>query len=83
MVKEELNENKAKIIGLEKKLKCFFCLKDPNYEKDDGIRGGTGGEEAALFAADLSGCIQGMRKERWKTEIMSANESDIGGFKEI
>ncbi|MCQ4726765.1 peptide chain release factor 1 [Anaerotignum faecicola] len=86
MVKEELNENKAKIIGLEKEIKVLLLPKDPNDEKNVimEIRGGTGGEEAALFAADLFRMYSRYAEgKRWKTEIMSANESDIGGFKEV
>ncbi|MCI8342340.1 MAG: peptide chain release factor 1 [Firmicutes bacterium] len=86
MVKEELAENKEKILRLEKEIKILLLPKDPNDEKNVimEIRGGTGGEEAALFAADLFRMYCRYAESRnWKTEIMGANESDIGGFKEV
>ena len=86
LVKEELSENKAKIEILKKELTVLLLPKDPNDEKNVivEIRGGAGGDEAALFAGDLFRmyCRYAERR-RWKTEIMNSNESDLGGFKEI
>ncbi len=86
LVKEELSENKYKIEILKKELTILLLPKDPNDEKNVivEIRGGAGGDEAALFAGDLFRmyCRYAERK-RWKTEIMNSNESDLGGFKEI
>lgn len=80
---EELRINKEK---LEEKLRILLLPKDPNDEKNViiEIRGGTGGEEAALFAADLLKMYSRYaEKQGWKVEILSANYTDIGGFKEV
>lgn len=79
---EELREKKEK---LEEKLKILLLPKDPNDEKNViiEIRGGTGGEEAALFAADLLKMYtRYAEKQGWRSEMLSANYTDIGGFKE-
>ncbi len=70
----------------ENKLKLLLVPKDPLDTKNIimEIRAGTGGDEAALFAADLYRMYTRYSEQKaWKTEIMSANENDIGGFKEI
>lgn len=80
---EELKETKER---LEKELKILLLPKDPNDEKNVimEIRGGTGGEEAALFAADLLKMYSRYaEKKGWKVEILTANYTDIGGFKEV
>lgn len=86
MVKEELSENKEKMEVLKKEITILLIPKDPNDDKNVivEIRGGAGGDEAALFAGDLFRMYSRYAESRrWKTEIMSANESDLGGFKEI
>ncbi|MBR4723327.1 MAG: peptide chain release factor 1, partial [Clostridia bacterium] len=68
------------------RLKVLLLPKDPNDEKNViiEIRGGTGGEEAALFAADLFRMYSMYAESKnWKTEILSSNPTDIGGFKEV
>ena len=86
LVKEELSENTEKLEQITKDLKISLIPKDPNDDKNVivEIRGGAGGDEAALFAGDLFRMYSRYaERRRWKTDIMSANESDIGGFKEI
>ncbi len=86
LVKEELGENTKKIETVKNELKVLLLPKDPNDEKNVivEIRGGTGGDEAALFAGDLFRMYSKYaERQRWKIEIMSATESDAGGFKEI
>ena len=86
MLKEELNDAKARVEELEHELKILLLPKDPNDDKNVivEIRGGAGGDEAALFAADLFRMYSKFAEaNRWKVEVMSANENGIGGFKEI
>lgn len=86
MVQAELDEQKLKQEDLEKKLKILLLPKDPNDEKNVivEIRGGAGGEEAALFAGELFRMYSRYAEEKgWKTEVLSTNATDIGGFKEI
>lgn len=86
MYQAELDELVEKKDVLEQRLKVLLLPKDPNDEKNVilEIRAGTGGEEAALFAADLFRMYSRYaEREGWKTEIMGANYTDIGGFKEL
>ncbi len=86
LVKEELKENTEKLEGLTDQLKILLLPKDPNDDKNVivEIRGGAGGDEAALFAGDLFRMYtRYAERNRFKTEIMSASESDLGGYKEI
>ncbi len=86
LVKDELKENLEKIEELKEKLKILLLPKDPNDDKNVivEIRGGAGGDEAALFAGNLFRMYSRYaERQRWKTEIMSMNDSDMGGFKEI
>ncbi|MDE6852221.1 MAG: peptide chain release factor 1 [Lachnospiraceae bacterium] len=86
LAKEELNECKAQVESCEQELKILMLPKDPNDDKNVivEIRGGAGGDEAALFAADLFRMYSKYAEtNRWKVEVMSANENGIGGFKEI
>ena len=86
MLKEEMNTAKKRIEELEHELKILLLPKDPNDDKNVivEIRGGAGGDEAALFAADLFRMYSKFAEaNRWKVEVMSANENGIGGFKEI
>ena len=85
MLKEELNEAKKRIEELEHELKILLLPKDPNDEKNVivEIRAGAGGDEAALFAAEIYRMyVKYADMQRWKTEMMSLNENGIGGFKE-
>jgi len=85
LVREELEENKLSVERLEEELRFLLIPKDPNDDKNVivEIRGGAGGDEAALFAADLFRMYSRYaERSHWKTETMSLNESGIGGFKE-
>ncbi|MDY6315113.1 MAG: peptide chain release factor 1 [Clostridia bacterium] len=86
MAQAEIEDAKERIEGIADELKILLLPKDPNDDKNViiEIRGGAGGDEAALFAADLFR-MYSMYAEtrRWKVEILSANETDIGGYKEI
>jgi peptide chain release factor 1 len=82
----ELTDAQAKFITLEEELKLLLVPKDPNDDKDCivEIRGGTGGEEAALFAADLYRMYtRYAERAGWKTELMDWNDTGLGGFKEV
>ena len=86
LVKEELAENKKRVEPLQNELKLLLLPKDPNDDKNVimEIRGGAGGDEAALFAAELYRMYcYFAESNRWKTELMSLNENGIGGFKEV
>ncbi len=86
LAKEELNSQKKQIEKLKDKIKILLLPKDPNDEKNVllEIRAGTGGEEAALFAADLFRMYHRYAEQKgWKVEIMNSSPTDIGGFKEI
>ena len=86
LLKEELAENKEKAERLKQELTLLLIPKDPNDEKNVimEIRGGAGGDEAALFAGDLFRMYARYAERRkWKIEIMNTSESDLGGFKEI
>ena len=86
LVKEELAENKERLEELQKEITILLIPKDPNDEKNVivEIRGGAGGDEAALFAADLFRMYTRYAERRkWKIEVMNASESDLGGYKEI
>ena len=86
MAQAEIEDAKESIEKIAEELKILLLPKDPNDEKNViiEIRGGAGGDEAALFAADLFR-MYSMYAEarRWKVEVLSANETDIGGYKEI
>lgn len=82
----EVMEMEARIPELEAGLKNLLVPKDPRDEKNVfvEIRAGTGGDEAALFAADLFRMYgRYAERQRWKTELMSASEIGIGGYKEV
>lgn len=86
MIKEELAQAKSSIGEIEQELKILLLPKDPLDEKNVivEIRAGTGGEEAALFAAELYRMYTKYAEtQRWKTELVDFSESGIGGFKEI
>ena len=86
LAKEELSEAKAKIEKLEQEIKILLLPKDPNDEKDIivEIRAGAGGDEAALFAAELFRMYSHYAEEkRWKIELVNVDETGIGGMKEV
>jgi peptide chain release factor 1 len=86
MAKQELHELEDAYEKSESKLKMLLVPKDPLDGKNIimEIRAGTGGEEAALFAADLYRMYSHYAEQyKWKSEILSLNETGIGGFKEI
>ena len=86
MAKEELNESKARVEELEHELKILLLPKDPNDDKDIvvEIRAGAGGEEAALFAAELFRMyVHYVESKGWKVEVLSGDETGIGGMKEV
>ena len=86
LVRTEIRELSAKAEQLENDIRLFLLPKDPNDEKNIllEIRAGTGGDEAALFVADLFRMYSRFAEfQGWKVEIMSSNPIGIGGFKEI
>ncbi len=86
LIREDLAELKKQLESTESALILMLAPKDPNDDKNVilEIRAGTGGEEAALFAADLFRMYSRYAElRRWKVEIMDANQTGIGGFKEI
>ena len=86
MVQMELGEAQEKLVKVKKDLKILLLPKDPNDEKNVivEIRGGAGGEEAALFAGVLFRMYTRYAEvRRWKTEILDSNPTEIGGFKEV
>lgn len=86
LIKEELAEARSDSERLEKELKVLLLPKDPNDEKNVivEIRAGAGGDEAALFAADVYRMYQRYAENRrWKCELINVNEIGLGGFKEI
>ena len=85
LAKEELNDCKERLEEIENDLKILLLPKDPNDEKNVivEIRAGAGGDEAALFAAELYRMyVHFAETNRWKPEMISVNENGIGGFKE-
>ncbi len=86
MANDELIELKKQLPDLEQEIRLALLPKDSADSKNAilEIRAGTGGDEAALFAADLFGMYRGYANiHGWKFEIMEASESDIGGYKEV
>ena len=86
LAKEELNESKERLSQIEEELKVILIPKDPNDTKNVivEIRSGAGGDEAALFAADLYRIYaRYAERQGWKIDMMSVNENGIGGFKEV
>lgn len=86
MVKEEVNDLEAQIEALEERMKILLVPKDPNDDKNVifEIRGAAGGDEAALFAGDLYRMYSRYAEAQgWKTEMIDANATGLGGFKEI
>ena len=86
LAREEIEALNEKLSRVENELKVLLLPTDPNDEKNTllEIRAGTGGEEAALFAADLFRMYSRYAElQNWKTEILSQNLTGIGGFKEV
>jgi peptide chain release factor 1 len=86
LAEEELSESKEKIAACEKELQILLLPRDPNDDKSVivEIRGGAGGEESALFAYDLYRMYSMYAAASgWKTELLSLNETGLGGFKEV
>lgn len=86
MAKEEIGSLEACLEEISERLKVLLLPKDPNDEKNTilEIRAGTGGDEAALFAADLFRMYSRFAETNgWRVEMMSANETGKGGYKEI
>ncbi|HOI51072.1 MAG TPA: PCRF domain-containing protein, partial [Azonexus sp.] len=83
---EEIAAVKARLPALEIELQKLLLPKDPNDDKSVilEIRAGTGGDESALFAGDLFRMYaRYAERQRWKVEIASQNESELGGYREI
>ena len=83
---DEIRAGKAKLDGLEVDLQKLLLPKDPNDEKNTflEIRGGTGGDESALFAGDLFRMYTRFaERNRWQVEIISESPGEVGGYKEI
>lgn len=86
MAQEEITAGEQELIKLEDELQRLLLPKDPDDERPAylEIRAGTGGDESALFAADLARMYTRYASNvGWKVEVMSANESEIGGYKEV
>lgn len=86
MAQEEITAGEQELIKLEDELQRLLLPKDPDDERPAylEIRAGTGGDESALFAADLARMYTRYANNvGWKVEVMSANESEIGGYKEV
>lgn len=86
MAKEELEESKAQVEALGEELKILLLPRDPNDDKNViiEIRGGAGGEESALFAGVLFRMYTMYAEAKgFKTEVLNANETGLGGYKEI
>ena len=86
MAQDELREAKEKSEQLEQQLQVLLLPKDPDDERNAflEVRAGTGGDEAALFAGDLFRMYSRYAEsKRWRVEMLSANESEQGGYKEV
>ena len=86
LLKEELSDSKDRVAELEKELKILLLPKDPNDDKNVivEIRAGAGGEEAALFAAEIYRMyVHYAEARRWKVETLEADETGIGGMKSV
>ncbi|MBE7036951.1 MAG: PCRF domain-containing protein, partial [Ruminococcaceae bacterium] len=86
MLEDEIDENQRNIARFSDELKILLLPKDPNDEKNVivEIRGGAGGDEAALFAGDLFRMYSMYAESRrWRIEVLNQNATDMGGYKEI
>ncbi len=86
LVEMELKESEEKLEGIKKELKILLLPRDPNDDRSVivEIRGGAGGEEAALFSGVLFRMYtRYAERKRWKVEILDSNPTELGGFKEV
>jgi peptide chain release factor 1 len=86
MAQAELDELEPKLAGLEAELKILLLPKDPNDDKNVivELRAGTGGDEASLFVAEVFRMyLRFAEQHKWKVEILSQTDSDVGGLKDI
>lgn len=86
LIEQEINDSNEGISRISEELKILLLPKDPNDDKNVivEIRGGAGGDEAALFAADLLRMYSMYAEtQRWKVEMLSESPTDIGGYKEV
>ncbi|QNP48006.1 peptide chain release factor 1 [Diaphorobacter aerolatus] len=86
MAREEIVNGEAELVQLEEELQRLLLPKDPDDARNAflEIRAGTGGDESALFAGDLTRMYTRYATTKgWKVEVMSANESELGGYKEV
>lgn len=86
LAKEEIKTLEPRLPELEEELKLMMLPQDPNDDKNVylEIRAGTGGDEAAIFVGDmLKAYARYFELRGWKTEIVSSNDSDAGGYKEV
>ncbi|CAM4057530.1 peptide chain release factor 1 [Roseateles saccharophilus] len=86
MAREEIASNEAALAALDQELQLALIPKDPDDERNAflEIRAGTGGDESALFAGDLARMyLRFAENQGWRCEILSENESDLGGYKEL
>ena len=86
MATDEVTEAEAELLRLEAELQTALLPRDPDDDRPAflEIRAGTGGDESALFAGDLARMYtRYAERQGWRTEVLSANESDLGGYKEV
>ena len=86
LAEQEIEDGKARLAALDDELQILLLPKDPNDERNLflEIRAGTGGNESALFAGDLFRMYaRYAERQRWKLEVMSASEGEVGGYKEV
>ena len=86
MAREEIAAGEAELARLHEELQLALIPKDPDDERNAflEIRAGTGGDESALFAADLARMyLRYAERQGWRSEVLSSNESDLGGYKEL
>ena len=86
MIKEVISDNKKRTEELEQQLKIMLLPKDPNDDKNVimEVRAGAGGEEAALFASEIYRMyVHFAEAHHWKVQLISADETGIGGMKEV
>jgi peptide chain release factor 1 len=86
MAQEEIAAAQERLPAIELELQKLLLPKDPNDDKNIflEIRAGTGGDESALFAGDLFRMYSRYaERQRWKVEVVSQNESDLGGYREV
>ncbi len=86
MARDEVRDLEARLAAIDDELRALLVPRDPNDERDVivEVRAGAGGDEAAIFAADLFRMyVRYAERRRWKTEVLTTSESDGGGLKEV